>query len=51
MAFIPHTEANRQQMLDRVGVESVRDLFHDIPADKRYVDFDLPAPLSEMEAG
>jgi glycine dehydrogenase subunit 1 len=51
MTFIPHTDADRQQMLARIGVERVRDLFHDVPSDKLYVDFDLPAPLSEMEAG
>jgi glycine dehydrogenase subunit 1 len=38
-------------MLAKIGVESVKALFHDIPSDKLYVHFDLPAPLSEMEAG
>jgi glycine dehydrogenase subunit 1 len=51
MAFIPHTDADRQQMLDKIGVKDIRDLFHDIPPDKVFVDFDLPEPLSEMEAG
>ncbi len=51
MSFIPHTDADRQAMLGKVGVERVADLFHDIPASKRYVAFDLPEPLSEMEAG
>jgi glycine dehydrogenase subunit 1 len=51
MGFIPHTDADRQAMLSRIGVERVEDLFHDIPRDKRYVDFDLPQPLSEMQAG
>lgn len=51
MAFIPHTETNRREMLARIGVESVKDLFHDIPSDKLYVDLNLPEPLSEMEAG
>jgi glycine dehydrogenase subunit 1 len=51
MTFIPHTDADRQQMLARIGVERVRDLFHDIPSDRLYIDFDLPEPLSEMEAG
>jgi glycine dehydrogenase subunit 1 len=50
MAFIPHTEKDRQEMLARIGVERVEDLFHDVPSDKRYADFDLPEPLSEMEA-
>lgn len=51
MPFIPHTAADRQQMLATIGVDDVKDLFHDIPPDKRYVGFDLPDPLSEMEAG
>jgi glycine dehydrogenase subunit 1 len=51
MSFIPHTDADRQAMLDKVGVARVADLFHDIPAGKRYVAFELPEPLSEMEAG
>jgi glycine dehydrogenase subunit 1 len=50
MAFIPHTDTDRQEMLREIGVERVRDLFDDIPKDKVYVDFDLPEPLSEMEA-
>ncbi|MGD9099998.1 MAG: aminomethyl-transferring glycine dehydrogenase subunit GcvPA [Anaerolineae bacterium] len=51
MSFIPHTDADRQAMLKRIGVERIVNLFHDIPAEKRYVAFDLPDPLSEMEAG
>jgi glycine dehydrogenase subunit 1 len=51
MSFIPHTDADRQAMLEKVGVARVADLFHDIPAGKRYVSFELPEPLSEMEAG
>lgn len=51
MSFIPHTEADRQAMLARIGVERVEELFHDIPSDKLYVNFDLPEPLSEMEVG
>jgi glycine dehydrogenase subunit 1 len=50
MGFIPHTDQDRQEMLAKIGVERVSDLFHDIPAAKSYVDFDLPEPLSEMEA-
>jgi glycine dehydrogenase subunit 1 len=50
MAFIPHTETNRQEMLAKIGVESVKDLFHDIPPDKLYLDVNVPEPLSEMEA-
>jgi glycine dehydrogenase subunit 1 len=51
MSFIPHTDAERQAMLAKIGVERVADLFHDVPTDKLYVHFELPEPLSEMEAG
>ena len=50
MSFIPHTDTDRQEMLAKIGVERIADLFSDIPADRRYVDFDLPESLSEMEA-
>jgi glycine dehydrogenase subunit 1 len=51
MSFIPHTDTDRKAMLAKIGAENITDLFHDIPSDKRYVDFDLPESLSEMEAG
>jgi glycine dehydrogenase subunit 1 len=51
MSFIPHTDTDRKAMLAKIGAETITDLFHDIPSDKRYVDFDLPESLSEMEAG
>ena len=37
-------------MLGRIGVESVDDLFQDIPAEVRFPSLDLPEPLSELEA-
>ena len=50
MGFIPHTDADRRVMLERIGVDSVKDLFQDIPPDKLYAELNLPEPLSEMEA-
>jgi len=50
MSFLPHTDAERQAMLAKIGVKQVADLFQDIPRDARYVDLALPDPLSEMEA-
>jgi glycine dehydrogenase subunit 1 len=49
MSFIPNTDADRALMLERVGVGSVSDLFHDVPASHRFPKLDLPAALSEME--
>jgi glycine dehydrogenase subunit 1 len=49
MSYVPHTDADRAEMLAAIGVEAVEDLFHDVPAAQRFPDLDLPDPLSEME--
>ena len=50
MRYLPHTDADRQAMLARIGVRSIDDLFADIPADKRLKrPLDLPAAKSEIE--
>ena len=49
MSYIPHTEAEREQMLSVIGVETVEDLFEAVPQSHRFPALDLPAPLSEME--
>jgi glycine dehydrogenase subunit 1 len=36
-------------MLEAVGVGSVAELFHDVPAEYRFPRIDLPSPLSEQE--
>ena len=36
-------------MLDAVGVDSIEDLFADIPPQVRAASFDLPAPAHEQE--
>ncbi len=51
MAYIPHTEEERRQMLAFVGVERFDDLYADVPAKVRFPDLDLPDPLSELEVG
>ena len=38
MPFIPHTPADEQAMLERIGVESIEALFAEIPADLRMGD-------------
>ncbi len=50
MTYLPHTEAERQAMLQAIGTETIDDLFNDIPARCRFPDLDLPPPLSELEA-
>jgi len=50
MRYLPHTDADRQAILARIGVRSIDDLFADIPADKRLKrPLDLPAAKSEIE--
>jgi len=49
MSYIPHTDADRAEMLAAIGMERIEDLFHDVPAAFRFPDLTLPEPLSEME--
>ena len=50
MRYLPHTEADRALMLNRIGVGSIDELFLDVPADKRIEGLlDLPTSKSEIE--
>ncbi|NWF67470.1 MAG: aminomethyl-transferring glycine dehydrogenase subunit GcvPA [Chloroflexi bacterium] len=49
MTYIPHTDAERQQMLAAVGVTTMEDLFPDVPAKYRFPQLNIPAALSELE--
>ncbi|HSJ53059.1 MAG TPA: glycine dehydrogenase, partial [Anaerolineae bacterium] len=49
MSYVPHTDADRAEMLAAIGVQRVEDLFHDVPAACRFPELALPEPLSEME--
>jgi glycine dehydrogenase subunit 1 len=50
VSFLSLTDADRDAMLAAIGVETVDDLFHDIPAGVRLTgDLDLEPPLSEAE--
>ena len=49
-AYFPHTEEDIRQMLDRIGVESLEDLYSDVPQDVIYrEEYDLPDAMSEHE--
>lgn len=49
MVYIPNTDNDRKQMLERVGVKSLDELFKTIPTSARLAkDLDIPS-LSEME--
>lgn len=48
--YIPNTKDDEKEMLKAIGVDSVKDLFSDIPEDvKLNRDLDLPESMSELE--
>ena len=48
--YFPHTDADLQAMLDRVGIDSVDALYSQIPDSIRFKgDYQLPSEMSEME--
>ncbi len=49
MSYVPHTDADRAEMLAAIGVDTIADLFQDIPERLRFPELRLPAPLSEQE--
>jgi glycine dehydrogenase subunit 1 len=49
MAYIPHTDQDRKEMLAAIGVDGLDDLYEAVPTGVRFPDLDLPEPLSEME--
>lgn len=50
MPFIPHTEEDTAQMLHAIGVQSIEQLFDEIPAALRVTGLDdIPAGMNELE--
>ena len=50
MTYIPHSPAEREAMLARIGVKKIEDLFQDVPSRHRFPKLDLPPALAEMDA-
>jgi len=51
MSFVPHSDADQRDMLAKVGVSDVRELYSDVPAGLLLErDLDVPDALSEWEA-
>ncbi len=46
--FTPHTAQDEKEMLDEVGVSSVKELLNKIPAELLYPKYNLPAALTEQ---
>lgn len=50
MTYIPNTDANRQEMMNAIGIESIEELLTVIPREVRLqTELNLPAALSELE--
>jgi glycine dehydrogenase subunit 1 len=49
MTFIPHSDVERRDMLEVVGVERLQDFFGDVPQSVRFPSLGLPPPTSQPE--
>lgn len=49
MAYIPHSEDERREMMAAIGIHHLDDLYQAVPEAVRFPDLDLPPALSEME--
>ena len=48
--YMPHSEEDIKVMLDKVGVESIDDLYSDVPAEVIFKkEYDIPSCMSEIE--
>jgi glycine dehydrogenase subunit 1 len=49
VSYLSHTDDERRAMLDSIGIESVEDLFRDVPTSLRLKELPIPAGMSEPE--
>ena len=47
--YVPNTDPDRRSMLDAIGVDSVAELFDDIPENYLNSDLDIPSARDELE--
>ena len=47
--FIPHTDLERDKMLQAVGLKQIEDLFDSIPQAYRFPKLNIPPAMTEME--
>ncbi|MBC8503912.1 MAG: aminomethyl-transferring glycine dehydrogenase subunit GcvPA [Anaerolineales bacterium] len=47
--FLPHTDADREAMLRTIGVDSLEDLFCDLPDVNLFPEINLPPGMTEIE--
>jgi glycine cleavage system P protein (glycine dehydrogenase) subunit 1 len=51
MSYVPHTDAERMEMLAAIGLTRMEDLFADVPAHVRFPDLKLAPAISEPDLG
>lgn len=51
MSYVPHTDAERSDMLAAIGLARMDELFSDVPANVRFPKLSLPPPASELDIG
>src|SRR3954469_13148053 len=49
MVYTPNKDAQRREMLEAIGFNSVEELYHEVPSSVIDPEIELPAPLSEPE--
>jgi glycine dehydrogenase subunit 1 len=49
MSYVPHTDAERSEMLEAIGLAHMEDLFADVPTHVRFPDLKLPPAASELD--
>ena len=48
--YMPHSEEDIREMLDKIGVESIDDLYSDVPKEVIFTsEYNLPSAMSEVE--
>ena len=47
--FVAHSETERREMLNEIGISSVADLFSRIPDEAKMGNFGFEKPLSELQ--
>ena len=47
--YVPNTDPDRRAMLDAIGVDSIEELFADIPAGYLNYDLDMPSARNELD--
>ena len=48
-SYVPHTAAEREEMLRTIGLETIDELYADVPPEVKLASLDLPEGLSELQ--